>query len=538
MRQKRNVLLLWILCLSSALLLALPWLVPHTGALALIAFVPLLFADAVASQCGIKHFWWYHYVTFIVWNAIATFWVCNATLAGGIFAILANAFQMSLVWGLFRAAKRRLPGILPYILLAAAWIAWERFYFSAEISWPWLVLGNAFAQSTGLVQWYSITGVLGGSLWIWLCNLSLFGIIVAVAGRWTAAARVAAPSALLLVLAGPIVASRIMYGNYVEKSEGSLEVLVAQPDFDPYEKKHGLSKSEQLDLLLSLFAEAMPADSGRTAPLLLLAPETVVNDIVLNNPEDAASMRAIRGFLAERPYAGMLFGASAYEYFTTASAPDILARKRGDLWLESRNSAIMADGGSLYEIYHKSRLVVAVEKTPYPRLFVPIDDWLCSRLGLYALMGRCIPQDEASLLHFGGIPLGCAVCYESVYGEYCTEYVRKGAKALTIITNDAWWGDTPGYRQHLAYARLRAIELRRDIARCGNTGISAFIDQRGDILDSTSWDERTCLRGRVELNSGLSFFAAHGDVTGRACTLCFLLLGALLVLSLFVRKKN
>ena len=147
-------------------------------------------------------------------------------------------------------------------------------------------------------------------------------------------------------------------------------------------------------------------------------------------------------------------------------------------------------------------------------------------------------QDAASLLHFGPerIPLGCAICYESVYGEFCTEYVKAGAQALTIITNDAWWGDTPGYRQHLSFAALRAIELRRDIARCGNTGISAFIDQRGEILSQSDWWTRQTLSGEINLSSEQTAFVQHGDIVGRVSTLVFLLLAAFLLVRVIIKR--
>ena len=106
---------MWIMVLLSAVLLSLPWLVPHCGFLALIGLVPLLSAERVASQNGVKHFWIWHYSCFVLWNAFTTFWVCNATVGGGIFAVLANALQMSLVFGLFRLSKKRLGGILPYL---------------------------------------------------------------------------------------------------------------------------------------------------------------------------------------------------------------------------------------------------------------------------------------------------------------------------------------------------------------------------------------------------------------------------------------
>src|SRR5207247_2436074 len=74
-----------------------------------------------------------------------------------------------------------------------------------------------------------------------------------------------------------------------------------------------------------------------------------------------------------------------------------------------------------------------------------------------------------------------AICYESIYGDFLSAYIRNGAEFIAVITNDGWWGDTPGYIQHENYARLAAIEFRRDIARSANTGISCFINQKGDI---------------------------------------------------------
>ena len=222
----------------------------------------------------------------------------------------------------------------------------------------------------------------------------------------------------------------------------------------------------------------------------------------------------------------MLFGASSYEYEYTNKRPSHTARMVTDgLWVESHNSALMIDGNARTEIFHKSKLVVAVEHTPYPAIFCRIDDMLGG------VMGRCIGQEEISLLHASDIPVGCAICYESVYGEYYTDYIRKGARAMTIITNDAWWGNTPGYRQHLSYASLRAIETRRAIARCANTGISAIISPAGEILQPTPWWEQAVIKSSIPLRDDLTFFVRHGDITGRVCSFVFILL----LLALVVR---
>ncbi len=533
--------LLWLLTALSALLLSLPWLVPHTGALALVAFVPLLVADAVAEQCKLRAAWVYPAAAFVAWNAATTFWVCNATVGGGIFAVLANAAQMLLVWLLFRLARRKMQGVLPYLFLAAMWIAWERRYFAVDISWPWLTLGGAFAQSIRSVQWYEYTGTLGGSLWIWAANLGIYGLIVVVSDglwqRWNGLARGCASVGIVLVIAGPLVASKLIWNAVDPQAGETVDVVIGQPNFDPYQKFTSMSQAEQTGILLDEFGRSL---EGRAAgPVLLLAPETFTGDLVLGRPGESPTVQRIRSFLGGHPGAEMLFGASTYDISETHAAPTILARPYGDGWIVAHNSAVMARPEGPLEVYHKSKLVVGTELTPYPRIFVPLDNWLSEKMGVSGLMGRCVGQDGVSLLHFGPArtPLGCAVCYESVYGEYCTEYVKAGAQAMTIITNDAWWGDTPGYRQHLSYACLRAVELRRDIARCGNTGISCFIDRRGEIVSQTGWWTRGTLAGEVHLSTEQTAFVRHGDIVGRVCTLVFLLLAAMLVVRLFLPRR-
>ena len=522
------------LVLAFTVLMSLPWLVPHTGFLALFGFVPLLMLERYASEHGVKRFWMWHYSAFVLWNAFTTFWVCWATVGGGIFAVLANALQMSLIFGLFRLSKKRFSGALPYLFLAAAWIAWERAYFSAQISWPWLVLGNAFARSTGLAQWYEYTGALGGSLWIWACNLAVFGFISALrdgrTDRWNAKARIASLAGLFILFVVPPVSSAVIGARYKEVSEGRQEVLICQPNLDPYQKFQFLNQNQQNAILLEVAEEGL---AGRTSesPLLVVAPETFTSDIVVGAYETSPTWRSFVQFLNSHPGTEMLFGASSREFYPDESPRDPSDYKLdGGGWIQRHNSALNLKPDGTTEIFHKSRLVVGTEMTPYPKVILPL-----ARL-LNTGIGRCVGQPEVSLLHAFGVPYGCAICYESVFGEYCTEYVRKGAKYLTVITNDAWWGNTPGYRQHLSYSALRAIELRRDIARCGNTGISCFIDQKGRILERGPWWEKATLEGSVNFNSRVTFFAENGDITGRICTFVFLLFLLALLVRFLIRK--
>lgn len=530
-----------VLVLLFALMMSVPFLIPHCGWVALLGFVPLLCMDKIATDCGMKRIWPWHYTAFVLWNAATTFWVCNATVGGGIFAILANSFQMSLVFGSFRLCKKVFRGTVPYVFLAAAWIAWERYYLnSAQISWPWLVLGNSFARTVSLAQWYEYTGTLGGSLWVWLSNLSIFGIMVSLSDgsffRWNVKAKVAEGAGTMIIIFAPIAVSLSIWNSYEESCE-PLAVGILQPNIDPYQKFQRLTQDQQNAILDGQLRHMLSQrDSSDRSPMLILGPETFTADVIADDIESSSkTWRRFNGTLSGYKGVNMIFGASSVDFIPSKVQPSRTARPAGDgWWRESHNSALIADGTDRTQIFHKSKLVVAVEMTPYPGLFCKIDDMLGG------VMGRCIGQDEISLLDVKAdgvdIPVGCAVCYESIYGEYCTGYVQKGARALAVITNDSWWGNTPGYRQHLSYSSLRAIELRRDIARCGNSGISAFIDQRGRILDKGPWWEQAEMTGTINLNDRLTVFAQTGDMVGRVCVMLFALLFLAMLVRLFLKR--
>lgn len=542
MKFNRRKAVMLALSAGSALLLSLPFLVPGLGPLALTGFVPLLCLDRMASDLGLRKVWLWHYGTFLLWNALTVWWICNATIGGGIFAVTANALQMSLIWGLFRAGKKIFKGVLPYLFLMVTWIAWERWYFNTQISFPWLVLGNAFANNTELVQWYDLTGVSGGSLWVWACNLTIFGLATAIAGgraaAWTSWAKVFCAAGVFLLFAALPIASFVRYKTFDTDSGRHLGVVIAQPNIDPYQKFVALSQPQQNGIIAPLIesglTELEKADSS--GPKLVLTPETFTRYIDTSHPEEDKTVMFLNQIASGHAQTSILLGAATKTYYAAKKAPNILASPAGyGRWSNSHNSALMLDGTDKTQVFHKSKLVVGTELTPYPGLFVPIDNMLGG------LMGRDTGQEEISLLKVrdrqSDIPIGCAICYESIYGEYCTGYARKGAEAMTIITNDAWWGNTAGYRQHFSYARLRAIELRRDIARCGNTGLSGIINSRGDIVEKGPWWERTVLTGSINLRSELTFFVRVGDIIGRVCTLVFLLLLLILAAQRFIPEN-
>lgn len=127
----------------------------------------------------------------------------------------------------------------------------------------------------------------------------------------------------------------------------------------------------------------------------------------------------------------------------------------------------------------------------------------------------CYTKDREVLFNKDSIGVATAICYESVFGEYVSRYINNGANIIFIITNDGWWGNTAGHKQHYLYAKLRAIENRKSIARSANTGTSCFINQRGDISQATEWEKDAVINQTIYANDIITFYDRNGDYIGR-----------------------
>ena len=152
---------------------------PFTGSLTFVAFVawiPILLVEANVSKQNYRSgkVLIHAYITFFIYNIGTTWWVWNASPEGSILAFLLNSLLMALVFYAFHLTKKYVGNKEGYISLILYWIAFEHFHYDWESSWPWLSLGNVFSITPSWVQWYSVTGVLGGSLWVLMINLLLF----------------------------------------------------------------------------------------------------------------------------------------------------------------------------------------------------------------------------------------------------------------------------------------------------------------------------------------------------------------------------
>jgi apolipoprotein N-acyltransferase len=137
-----------------------------------------------------------------------------------------------------------------------------------------------------------------------------------------------------------------------------------------------------------------------------------------------------------------------------------------------------------------------------------------------------------------GIGVAPVICYESIWGSWVGESVKNGAQFIAVITNDGWWGNTSGKDQHMLYAKLRAIETRRWVVRSANTGISGFINQRGDLVKQSTWWTSTALKEDINLNDNLTVYVNHGDIIAKLCAIIALVLASIIPYHKWLKKKR
>ena len=289
-----------------------------------------------------------------------------------------------------------------------------------------------------------------------------------------------------------------------------------------------MSAEDQVSKLLSL-TESNLSDSTD----IVLAPETALPPMW----EDSAliknrSLIAISKIMQRYPKVRFIAGAITQRKFWKDEVITETARRSADdsFYYDVFNSALMIDQTSGIQISHKSILVSGVEKMPFQKYFSFLGEYVLHLGGTSGSLGAA---DEPVLFSGkNGMKIGPVICFESAFCEYSAKMVKRGANLLVVITNDGLWKDSPGIWQHFGYSRLRAVETRRSIAHSANTGISGFINQRGDLLKKTVVNSEEVLHSQIRLNGEITFFVSHGDYLGRIS----MILSGLILIYLIVSR--
>ena len=552
---KFNRLKLIVCVFLPALLFWLAWEPMPFTPLVFIAFVPFFYLSEWGRSTSKGKNFGVLFLALMLWNISTTWWVWFASDVGAIAMLILNSLLMYLPFGLSRWLQRKKWFIWDAKwLFIALWLLYEYGHHRWDLSWPWLTLGNAFSGMPWYVQWYEITGTLGGTALILSVNVLVYQALINVQSKdkrsWIMRFRlplgIVSVFGILSVLLGQL-ASDFVYQKK-SKLKQPYRVVAIQPNYDPYDEKFVLDPMQMVRDMAKTSDSAGPADC-------ILWPETsLVGNIdvgspaqdmqvsylmhhwLKNGPADNAAGDSSQNHSRAAGPPSMLIGSNMIHWYSWMGKgkPDVAARQSSNLeyWYTLHNSALWIQPelsihpigsdpfkherlrGSLatgdIQFYHKSKLVPGTEQLPFVTV-LPFLERLAISLDENSASGTLGKNATAKALGVSNSKVAPIICYESIYGDYVSEYVKDGASWLAVITNDAWWNNTPGHKQHFSYAKLRAIEQRKWVVRSANTGISGFIDPLGNTTMRSGWyqgrDERSA---EVALDKHLDdgFFSA------------------------------
>ena len=491
---------------ASGLLLALTYPRPGISGLAWIALVPLLASIVPARRCPRP--WRLGFLAGLFWTVPSLAWLRHVTVPGWL-ALAAYVAVYPAIWSVAAARWTERAGDGPPLrdvgaafLAAAWWIGLEYVRSGLFTGFPWNFLGASQYRQIALIQVARLGGVYAVSFLVAFLNAALVLSLrrwVRIGGaRRPLMPHVALASALLLV------ALAVAYGlRTVLRETGtplrSLDVALVQGNIPQQQKWDEAYRRFILERYEVLTREA----AGRR-PDLIVWPESSTPDDVRYDLESFALVSS----LVMETGIPLLLGSGDYRI-----------ENGGEIFTNTAFLFVRGEepGGIRYTGYDKIRLVPFGE-------YVPLENLGVTRL-LTPIAGSFRPGQSVTVFDLGdGAAFSALICFEDVFAHLAREGVRRGARFLVNITNDAWYERSSGAFQHAANAVFRAAETGVPLVRAANTGVTCFIDRFGRVESALEgaepgdiWIEGV-LHGRVEwpVEPRLTFYARYGDLAALA----------------------
>ncbi len=395
-------------------------------------------------------------------------------------------------------------------LAAACWVAleWVRGWMFSGFGWN--DLGVGLHAVLPLIQIAEYTGVGGVSF------LAVFANVIAVATVYrfyleVRSHRVRPHFDFTLTIAG--ILAVFAYGVHriqtIDRQSAQpgvsipLRVAAVQADIPLIMRLDQETANRIFDAYQRLTGTALA-----NRPQLLLWPESAMETSMFT---DRATFDFVNAAAAQSPETNLLLGTRDLDF-----------GEEGTAQADYNAAVIMPANGGETQIYRKIHLVPFGEYIPFRKSF-PVFAWI---------VGDQVPGDFAAgtkpvVFRLRGPDLGAAplICFEDTLGRLVRQPVLLGAQLLVNITNDVWFGRTAAPEQHLNESVFRAVENRRPLVRCANTGATAFIDTTGRVTNILRSPENGTIfttgvlwgEVKVPARPGLTFYTRNGENFSIAC---------------------
>lgn len=499
----------WLLALTSGVLLGLAFPPSAVGVLAFVAYVPLLYCWTLHSpQWSRWKTFGLLYLTFFVYHAMSNWWVSSwqdqtdpFLFLSGIVLAIGHPIFLALPWFALAAIQSKLGTrsmlwVAPFAIAGFEWL-----HGQTDASYPWLTTGYMLID-TPLAQAADLVGVYGLSLGVVLVN-SL--IVMLISRTEKAVYSIASIGAV-------VIACWMFYGLMNRESElnnNRVSVALVQPNENPWQKWS--------DPRIQVSNHQRLIDSGRRVGDkvdLMVWSETAI-PFAIRAPAYAADWYQLRNWVDTGQIA-LLTGYSDLITYQPGTAPASARRTVADTSIryDAFNAAMLiTPHRSRIAAHYKTNLTPFAERFPFADQLTFAIEWVQWGVGISA-WGKGNARVPLALFVRDTLKanIGVIICIESIYPETARDLVNNGADVLCVITNDAWYNGTPGPRQHYDIARMRAIETRRYVMRCGNSGITGIIGSNGQsITEIPEMTSAVCV-GEVQTSKRKTFYATVGDV--------------------------
>jgi len=511
--------------------LALTFCFPKANLSYLVFFALVPWLVSMGSMTSRESFYsgfitgFFYFITLIYWIVPTLHEYGGLHLALAVSTLILLCFYLSLYPAIFAYLLKRM-GVnywIAPIAAACVWSGLEYIRTYAFTGFSWGALGYSQYTNLLLIQIADFSGVYGVSFLIVLINYLL-------ADLWLSLKKGLYKKHIV-----PIVYTAIVFFGAIFYGNQKIDILNAQ--IENAQKptlrlvqgniKQNLKWSEEfkiqtLEKYIHLSQRELKKDGTRIKPDLVIWPETALPfyyglDKNLSNQVDQC-VRALK--------TNFLIGSPAFE------RDGKLTKFYNRAYMLNRYSIIMGT-------YDKNHLVPFGE-------YVPFGDYLAFLGKLTAQAGDFSTGDKTfKPLKFNEHTLkvthnlkvthktGVLICFEILFPSIASRFVKNGADILVTITNDAWFGHTSAPMQHFSIAVFRAVETRRTIARAANTGISGFIDPKGEILETTALFTDQIVTRQVPALNQISFYTKYGDIFA----ICSIIAICMLFMVKGVKKK-
>jgi len=502
------------ICFITSVLLALSF-PPFPGGV-LVPVALALFLNHIAKKEP-KAAFRLGYAMGFFWAVFTLFWIASNTFAGAALAILINPLHYAIIWWLFGKIHRRNESLALWSF-PVLWTAAEYLRHFSDLRFNWMNIAHTQTYYLPFIQFIEWTGYLGITLLLGFMSIFLYMVLY----KKQNLIRNLIGLSILIIL--PLLYGGIRLNVLGKKNFRTLEVGVVQPNMDPFKKWDSQFQDSTFRILKNSTYKLRNAD-------LVVWPETATPFYLRYKPNYLFQVYHI---------------VDSLNIYLITGTPDVKYVNDDD-YVTYNSAFFFSPNRRNFESYNKIALVPAAESMPFKNAFpflrkldvgggdfFPGIEFKVFTLKTNLREHKIKAISAKDSLANSEVKVATVICFDSVFPNIVRQFVRNGARILTIITNDAWFGNTSGPYQHAQYAVLRAIENRVSIARSANTGISMFIDPTGGKHQVAGLQKQAEIICDLPVTRGLTFYSRYGGWLGILC----LAMSMLVIIYAFLKKEQ